>query len=397
MSGFDDAAKLTESEEVRLRARFGSEFEVKKIEGGGIELDVPGDASRRFNSAVKGVSLQLSHRELLFKNCLISLVSSAEWFLSQILREFFESFPDASGVKDKTLTLDDLRELGSIEDAETYLISLRVDEIMWGSLEDWMKFLRNTVKLSMGYLAEDERKLVEVFQRRNVMVHNDGTVHHSYLKKVAESLRTGVKQGMQIGVTPDYLRSAIDTVEKCFVLIGAELWKKLNAKDEKRAGVLNEVTMEALYAERYEVAAGASRFLMEDRQLPEKWHLYGRLNYWQTMKWWGKFEGVNNEIQDADFTAKDDLIQLARYVLLDQFDGALPLLEATLVGKKLGLKELEDWPIFKEFRKDERVQAIIATERKKTSSTVQLTSEELESAENAESLAVTAAAKQTIN
>ncbi len=77
---------------------------------------------------------------------------------------------------------------------------------MWGGLEDWMKFLRNTVKLSMGYIAADENVLVEVFQRRNVMVHNNGTIHHSYLAKVAESLRTNVQSGRKLAVTPEYLR-----------------------------------------------------------------------------------------------------------------------------------------------------------------------------------------------
>lgn len=393
----DKANQISDEEKARLRARFGAEFEVTPMEDGGVRLSVPGEASRRFDKALQEAARKLSHRDLLFKNGLISLVSSAEWFLSQVLREFFEAFPDACGIKDKTLTLEDLRRLGSIEDAESYLISLRVDEIMWGRLEEWLQYLRNTVKLSMGYLTEDEAKLVEVFQRRNSMVHNNGIVHHSYLAKVKESLREGIQQGDPIGVTPEYLTSSIDIVEKCFVLIGSELWKKLDPKDERRASVLNEVTMDALFAERYEVAAGASRFLMEDRQLPEKWQLYGRLNYWQTQKWCGKYEEVRTEIEAADFSAKEDLVRLARHVLLDQFNEAMPLLEAVLKGQKLGIKDLEEWPIFKTFRNDERVQSLIETESAKKSATVQLTQGDIDAADSTESLAATAAAKQTIH
>ena len=281
----------------------GAEFTVEQMDGGRVNIKVPGKASQRFNEAMKRLSEKSSHHELLYRNCLISLVSSAEWFLSQVLRQFFESFPDAAGVKDKTLTLEDLRRIGSIDEAESYLISLRVDEIMWGGLEDWMKFLRNTVKLSMGYIAADEDALVEVFQRRNVLVHSNGTVHHSYLAKVAEPLKKDVQPGGSRG-HPAYLRSAIDTVERNFLLIAAELWKKLAPKEEERANVLNDITMKALFSERYQVAMGTSRFQMEDRQLQEKWLVYAKLNFWQSKKWAGEFDEVRDQVKEADFTAR---------------------------------------------------------------------------------------------
>ncbi len=132
--GIKGAPVIEEADELRLRARFGGEFEILKTEDGGVRLKVPGEASHRFDEAIKGLSANIAHKDLLYRNCLISLVSSAEWFLSQVLREFFESVPEASGVKDKTLTLEDLRRIGSIDEAESYLISLRVDEIMWGGL-----------------------------------------------------------------------------------------------------------------------------------------------------------------------------------------------------------------------------------------------------------------------
>ena len=319
---------------------------------------------------MKGFLIKKGHEVLLYRNCLISLISSAEWFLSQVLRQFFISFPDAAGVKGKTLTLEDLRRIGTIAEAESYLISLRVDEIMWGGLEDWLKFLRETVKLSMGYLTDDEDALIEIFSERNVMVHNNGVVHPSYLSKVQPNLRTGVKVGEQIHINATYLQSSINTVERLFTLIGAELWKRLDPRDEMRAAVLNNLAMTSLLAERYEVALGASRFLMEDKRLAEKWLLYARLNFWQTKKWSGAFEEVRPEVEEVDFTAKDDLIQLGRLVLLDKYDEAMPLLIAVLQAKKLTVADLREWPIFKVFREKASVKQLIAAEEEKTKSTV---------------------------
>jgi len=307
--------KLSVERERELRLQFGAPINLTAAPDGTTEISIQGEAGKRFVNSVGTLSKNSAHQHLLYKNCLISLVSSAEWFLSQVLTRFFESFPEAAGLKDKTLTLEDLRRIGTVEEAEAYLIRLRVDEIMWGGLDDWLKFLKNTVKLSLGYLTEDEEALKEVFQRRNVMVHNNGIVHPSYLSKIPEAARPGVVAGEPLFVPAAYLRGAIDILEKQFLLIAAELWKKVAPKDEKRGGVLNNIAMKALLAERYLISSGISRFQGEDKQLPEKWWLYARINFWQTMKWDGQFAAVETEIRQADFSAKDDLSRLEQFTV----------------------------------------------------------------------------------
>ena len=90
------------------------------------------------------------------------------------------------------------------------------------------------MNLSMGYLKPLRAKLIEVFQRRNVIVHNNGIVHPFYLKKVDPALRLGITKGDRLGADSDYLTGAIDLVEMTFILIGAELWKKWQPEDADR-------------------------------------------------------------------------------------------------------------------------------------------------------------------
>lgn len=388
---------ISEEEAKRLREQFGSDFNVIKTEEKTVTIQVPGEAGARFQSAIKVLSGASAHQTLLYRNCLISLVSSAEWFLSQIVTQYFQAFPEAAGTKDKSITLEDLRRIGSVTEAESYLISLRVDEIMWGSLDDWLKFFRDSAKLTMSYLTEDKPQLTEVFQRRNVMVHNNGKVHHSYLTKVDENLRKDVKLGDDLVMSPAYLENAITVVERNFILIACELWKRIAPKDEARAGVLNKVAIDALLAERYLVAESASRFQIDDKQLPEKWQVYAKLNYWQTQKWLGKLDQVRGEVENADFSAKDDLIQLARLVLLDDFDAALSLLGAVVQTGKLSLKDLEEWPIFRTFRKDARVQAVIVTERSKASASVKYSPAGIMLADDEEAKSITTPPIEPIN
>ena len=381
-TGRDPKQVLDEDEKAALRAEFGAPFEVVKKEDGGHKLRIPGEAGRNFQRALSEVNRVNMHKTLLYRNSLITLASNAEWFLAEVFRGFFGSHPDAAGIKDKTLTLEDLRALGSVEDAEQFLVDLRIDEVMRGGITDWLKFLRNHMKLPLACIIDDEAKVTEIFLRRHSTVHNNGMAHPSYLKRVDETLKQGIVAGEALDLNRRYLRQSIDIVEKVFTLIACEVWKKLKPNDEVRASVLNQLTLDTIGAERYTVALGCSRFQMEDTKLSEKWVLYGKLNYWQTLKWSGKFVEVEGDVRGADFSAKEDLVQLARYVLLEEFDDAYGMVQSVLNARKLDTEALDSWPIFKEFRKDPRVAALIVSGQAAGSATVNLTDEEVQNAKN---------------
>jgi hypothetical protein len=321
---------------------------------------------KRFALGQKAVANAHTHHALLYRSALISLVSSAEWLVMQLIREYIKKYPDRAGIKDKTLTLGDLQGIGSIDEARSMLIQTRIDEVMFGSLEDWLKFLNKTMQLSMGYMDDRRDALLEIFQRRNVMVHNNGVVHTAYIKKVPPELRQGIDVNTTLPITPEYLQDAIDLVEYSFLLISAELWQDLDPPDENRCNVLTNVVIERLNSERWLVAEGASQFTKRDKQLSERSQLIGLINYWQTLKWQENFDMVRKDVEKADFSAKSGLFQLARFVLLDNFDKAYELLPTLVDTKALTVEQLQEWPLFREFRKDERVSTFVRSRSEQT-------------------------------
>jgi hypothetical protein len=147
-----------------------------------------------------------------------------------------------------------------------------------------------------------------------------------------------------------YLDEAIARFERCFTLIAAELWKQLDPCDEERGKVLVKIAYEHLLAERWDVAEGLSYFTMHDKQLPERDQLMGTVNYWQSLKWQGRFEEVQEEIAAADFSAKDELFRLAQLALLDREEEFFELLPSVLDSEKLPRRALAEWPLFREMR-----------------------------------------------
>lgn len=358
---------LTVDREQKLREQFGSEIRLspappKENGSEGLAIHVAGSGHDEFEAALRVLRRQNYHEELLYGNALVSLVSAAESFLARLLHLYFYRQPGTLGLKEKVFSLEDLQRFGSVEDAKSHLIDSRVEDVLRASLEDWITFFKTRVGLSMGYFEPHKDRLVEVAQRRNILVHNGGILNSIYMSRVSPELASRHKVGGRIYVSRNYLEEAISLVEQNFVLVGAELWKKLAPSDEGRADVLIDLAVEHLRAERWRVAEGFSYFTHADKGLSERTTLVGTVNYWLSLKSQKRFEDIRSEIEAADFSAKDEVFQLARATLLDQSEEVFRLLPEVLDTEKLSLEDLRTWPLFRALRDADRY-AEFAAER----------------------------------
>lgn len=325
---------------VRLVERDGQEiytFEISRKDG-----DPLSEAMKRWDSARR-------HVELFREGALMSLIGAAEWFLSRLLHEHFRRVPEAAKVSETPLTLNQLRSLGSFDDAVAYVISDHVEQILRGGLDSWLGALTK-MGLSMGYMNEHKEQLVEVFQRRHVIVHNGGKLSTPYLRKVEASLREGRSLGTKLTVSKHYLEKAADLIEATFILIAAELWKKLAPNSEVRARTMIDIAADHLSYGKWAIAERLSDFVRRDKALSERSQLIGLVNYWQCKKWMGSFDDVESDVRKTDFSAKEDRFKLARMALLGDVENFLGLASVLIAGQRMDLEELDSSPLFQEIR-----------------------------------------------
>jgi hypothetical protein len=341
-----------------LQSQFEGQLDIQVEEKEGNKsatLSFNNSGGQAFHSTIAKVSKRNAQKDLLYQNALISLVSAVEWFLSQLLHKYFELHPEAAGIRDRSLTLSELQLIGTIDDAKNYLIDIRIEEILRGSFTDWITFMKSNLKLSMGYLSDDEKYLIEICQRRNLFVHNGGVVNKIYLNKVAD---TKIEIGQQINVSQEYLDEAIARFERFFFLVSLELWKKLAPEDKKRANLVSDITYKNLCDERWKIAESLSFFLMKDKQLPEMNRLIAQINYWQSIKWQDRFTEIRKDVETIDFSAKDEIFSLAQAALLDDEQHFFQLLPLLLRAGKLSEQDLYEWPLFRRIRTTENFKTI---------------------------------------
>lgn len=299
---------------------------------------------------ISNVKKTNKHINLLYTNSLISLLSNVEWFFSQILHYYYDEHPESAGVQKRTLTLKDLKTFGSVEDAEKYLIDVKIDEVLRGNFESWTSLLKEEIGLGLGYLKDLMDVLIEIYQRRNLFVHNGGVVNSIYISKVKEHLRQEIEIGEKLSVDKQYLENSICKLQKAFILIGAELWKKLNPDDEKRGEILGEIVYENLLQSRWDICEGLCYFSLNDSKINPIDKTIAQINYWLCKKELGQYGQIEKEVVKIDYSDKKEIFQLGLYAVRGETKKIIEILPITLETNQTNIERLEEFPLLREFR-----------------------------------------------
>lgn len=333
---------------------------------GSVKISFKSKNPKRYQDVFDSISKSSARRNQLYQSALISLISTVENFVAQLAHKHFNDNPNAIGIKEKTLSLDDLNKIGSVEDARKYLIDKKVEDILRGNLGDWTDFIKQKMSVSAKYLDRHMDNMTESCQRRNLFIHNGGIVNSIYLQNLPDKIKKRPKINDRLSISPEYLENSISDFERNFILIAAELWKKHEPDNEERGSKLIEITFEHLTKERWQIAGDISYFVAGDKGLSESSRLIGHINYWQCKKWQGEFSDVEKEIQELDLTAKEPIFRLAKATLLDSYDDAIKLIKLTIKNEDLTTEDVKSWPIFQNLRKEREAEILKITTKKST-------------------------------
>jgi hypothetical protein len=144
------------------------------------------------------------------RNALVQLVSSAEWLMSDLLHQQFKRHPYSGISKDAmraaTYSLEDLKHFNSFEDILEDRINSRVEQLMRDSMENLLGFVQSKFKIKVS--SNELPLILETFQRRNIVVHNQGIVNKIYLAKVPTEFQTQ-RVGDPVPLGAEYVDSGV--------------------------------------------------------------------------------------------------------------------------------------------------------------------------------------------
>jgi hypothetical protein len=331
------------------------------------------------NHAEQQVSAVFRRMRLVRETTLIMAVSQAEVAAAMVIAHLYELYPKKLDSSEYRFSLAELKDLGSLDDAKELLIERRVGDVTRGSILDWIDTIKQESGISAGYVEARRDDLEEIGLRRNLLVHADGYINRVYDKKAKGTNKAGGVLGSYVGVPMPYLSQVLDLIETSFLLLIAEAWSKTAGKEahEEISDLLVDAAYDFLKSERWDAAETLSQFVMGDKHTPDHLKLMARFNYWQARKWSGRFDKDREDVKDFDCRALGAPFALGRAALLDDAVGFFPLLESVLGSGALAVWQVEEWPIFRDMRKDAQYTKTLVPYKKKRGEVTSLTETQL--------------------
>ena len=303
--------------------------------------------------------LNRNQTDMLYRTSLVMLIGYFDYLMSDILRYYYITFPGALSGKDLFITLNDLNRCGDKSEAVDYILSKKVDSVLYGNLDKQLNFFSGELKIGLNKRIVKWALIDEAVERRNLIVHNNGIVNRRYISNV-KRLAKDTKEGDVLSVDGQYLKNVFEEVFLAGIVLAENCWRKWGKQEAERAD--DVLVLEA-----------GKAIVLEDWYLAESLCLYARgippsneldietieIYYCHTLKKLGKrgkMEATLRKLRQKELTPLSLAMVCA---LVDDKDGFYKCVEDLAELGKPGRESFVDhwdWPTLADMRKDEDYQ-----------------------------------------
>ena len=296
-------------------------------------------------------------RKLLPRSFLVSLISQYDAYLGSLIRVIFYKKPEILNSSEKNLTFSQLVGFSTVDDARRFIVEKEIEAVIRESHIEQIRWLEKKLDMPLTKGLDIWPAFVEITERRNLFVHTDGIVSEQYLSVCKENsveFPSETKIGDSLDVSQEYFKKSCDCCFELGLKLAHVIWRKLAPEDRERADTsLNQTCFELISAGEYKLATELLTFATETikKHSSEEIFLYMVINKAQSLKWDGRDGDCKALIDTIDWSAKGHKYNLAKLVLLDDYDEVAHLMKAIGPNGEVDKVSYTNWPLFKEFRK----------------------------------------------
>ena len=301
---------------------------------------------------------RVPRRLVVLNSMLTSAVAAFESTVGEVVLQCQKAHPKMLASTEKEFSLDDLERYESLEEVRRETLTRRVDELLRRGMDEWRDWFLKRLKVDMHDFAIDWNSVVEVFQRRHLLVHHGGRVSQQYLQKVS-ARPADLKQGTVLRTTRAYVQESIDHLSAVGILLGCAVALKLDTKARPYVGnELLDVVYELMEADRWQpvlvLCREGQRLGLSDGDT-----LILRVNHWLALKRLGRIEEARPAVASWDCTPLARRFVLAKLALLDD-DALIDEARACLEAGQITSTDVARWPLLRELREHPRFSTDLA-------------------------------------
>ena len=372
---------VVSEEDKKTEAKFNKELkqirqEIENIRsqvGSGQQKDVRKSQLQklmsRLNQSVQEASLLKwgFNKELLYRNIIINICTNLEILVMELARLFYKF--SGTGLDKKTIELGDIKNTRSIDEVIELMIEKELYELGHAPFSDWMKFFTETVSLNIKEILESyEVPLIEMFQRRNIFIHNDGVVNKKYIEKCDKNylkkLPSKIIEGMFLKTDENYVEGCLRNIQVFVPILTHCLWYKMcKGKETEKDRDIREYAIlqfgfKLLEEADYLTAQEYNGIVTDNFKLRETCKFRVKVNFWLSLKFQGKLNKKHlDQISQVELGNKNYICKLAIFSLLGDKEKFFENYPKAIVAEEIK-EEMLCWPIFEAVRVDPRFVSI---------------------------------------
>jgi len=285
-------------------------------------------------------------------NTLIMLITKFEEGISDFLSALYQLFPQKY-INNQTVSFSEVEGKTPEEIKET-IIAREVDELLRQKYSEWFKLFAQH-KIEFSSCNEQMESLREIYARRNIWVHNSGYVNDQYISNVPN---TQYNKGDTLPVDKEYLEKAFVCIKAIIYTLYLEASKICD--DDKNVYVYKifEYAFEELKNKEYILCSLVFSIIRNNKFCSEQVKYMSKINYWIAQKELGNYENIKSEIEALDTSALSEEFEMAKYILLEDYERATNIIEY-IYNSKITKDELVEWPLFMKYRNSEEYSAFV--------------------------------------
>lgn len=306
-------------------------------------------ALRKARSGIKGINQ-------LLRLLLIGLVSEYDVFLHDIIRIGLTAQQSAAAAINKGLTLQELMDFASIEEAKEFVIEREIDSILHDDHHAQLLAINKLFNISIDTNNPCVKDFLEICERRNLFTHNAGIANSRYLAKCEQFGVDckSVKVGDKLLVSRAYFQNSIMTIQELTIKLTQYLWRKLSPKERDAAdSALNEAAFELLIGDDYKLAerildyginhTGTSSDMMRRMMA---------VNFANAIKLGGDKKRALTELAKYDWSATNIAFEISVAAVKDDAAQVAKLMSKAVKSGEINEASLRIWPAFKTVRSE---------------------------------------------
>lgn len=292
------------------------------------------------------------HSPRVLSSLLVNAFTEFEVLVSNLFTALFNQNELAAPSAAK-YSWKDVAAFGDLDEFKAHVIDDAVTSIMYGGYEAWLADLKKHFGIVAPSYTE-EFSVLEVIQRRHVIVHNASYVSQQYVDKLAGKGLSGVTVGDQLLVDEKYLVRAADLLFVTALCLTEAAARKIVKKDVDALRELEEYVGNQLYEllqqRRYDAIADFAVTCDFEKYQSAGNALVCKVNYWLALKRLGQFQKCRRDVKDWDTDILGKEYKLARLALLDEKEEALELVREIRGTDQLPTHYWATWPLLEELR-----------------------------------------------